>query len=103
MKNLFKIALFAAGTFMVTPGFAQTHKDSTLGGKISKTTKKIGHKTSEIAVKGTAAVVDKKYAGKVGPNGETIYIDKYSHYFYVDKKGHRVYLKKSQLVDKPAQ
>ncbi|PWK73754.1 hypothetical protein LX99_04139 [Mucilaginibacter oryzae] len=103
MKNLFKIALFAAGTFMVAPGFAQTHKDSTLGGKISKTTKKIGHKTSEIAAKGAATVADKKYAGKVGPNGQTIYIDKYSHYFYVNKKGHRVYLKASELVDKPAQ
>ncbi|AYL98696.1 hypothetical protein [Mucilaginibacter celer] len=102
MKNLLKIALLAAGTFMVAPGFAQTHQDSTLGGKIKKTTKKIGHKTSEIAVKGTAAIVDKKYAGKSGPNGETIYIDKYSHYFYVDKKGHRVYLKESELVNKPA-
>ncbi|MEO3405244.1 hypothetical protein AAFN85_15150 [Mucilaginibacter sp. CAU 1740] len=103
MKKLFKIALFAAATFAVAPAFAQTHKDSTLGGKISKTTKKIGHKTSEIAAKGAATVADKKYAGKVGPNGETIYIDKYSHYFYVNKKGHRVYVKESELVNKPAQ
>ncbi|WP_183566937.1 hypothetical protein [Mucilaginibacter sp. SP1R1] len=101
MKNLFKIALFAAGSFMITPGFAQTHKDSTLGHKIGNTAKKVGHKTSEIAAKGAATVADKKYDGKMGPSGQTIYIDKDSHYFYVNKKGHRVYVKKAHLKDKP--
>ncbi|MEN0055166.1 MAG: hypothetical protein AAGC65_15945 [Mucilaginibacter sp.] len=103
MKKLFKVALFAAGSFMISPAFAQTHKDSTLGHKIGNTAKKVGHKTSEIAAKGAAGVADKKYAGKVGPDGQTIYIDKNSHYFYVNKKGHRVYVKKANLKDKPAQ
>lgn len=103
MKNLLKIALFAAGSFVISPAFAQTHKDSTLGHKISKTAKKVGHKTSEIAAKGASGVVDKKYEGKVAPGGQTVYIDENSHYYYINKKGHRVFVKKSALIDKPAQ
>lgn len=114
MKNLFRIAIFAAGSFMMSPVIAQTHKDSTLGHKINKTAKdvghktsvtakKVGHKTSEIAAKGASAVVDKKFEGKVAPGGQTIYIDKNSYYYYINKKGHRVYVKKSALIDKPAQ
>lgn len=103
MKNLFKIVLFAAGSFVISPAFAQTHKDSTLGHKISKTAKKVGHKTSEIAAKGAAGVVDKKYEGKVARGGQTVYIDENSHYYYINKKGHRVFVKKSALIDKPAQ
>jgi len=112
MKNIFKITLFAASLFAAGQVYAQTPKDSTLGHKIGKTAKKVGsatateatkvgNKTSEIAAKGAAAVVDKKYDGMVAPGGQTVYINKHSKYFYVNKKGHRVYLKKSQLVAKP--
>lgn len=101
MKNLFKIAMFAAGTFIVSPAFAQTHKDSTIGHKISKTAKNVGHKTSQIAANGASAVVDKKYEGKVAPGNHTVYINEHDKYYYVNKKGHRVYIKKSQLIDKP--
>jgi hypothetical protein len=101
MKNLFKVALVATGIFSFAAAHAQTHKDSTVGQKIDKTATKVGHKTAQVAATGAAAITDKKYEGKMGPNGETIYINKHSHYFYVNKKGHRVYLKKSQLLDKP--
>lgn len=113
MKNMFKVALFAASLFAVGQVKAQSSpKDSTLGHKISKTAKKVGHttaktatkvghKTSELAAKGDAAVIDKKYDGKVAPGGQTVYINDKSQYYYVNKKGHRVYLKKSQLVNKP--
>ncbi|MDO3640635.1 hypothetical protein [Mucilaginibacter sp. L3T2-6] len=100
MKNLVKIALVAGGIFTFTAGNAQTHKDSTLGHQIGHAAKKVGHKTAQVAATGAAAVTDKKYDNKRGPHGESIYIDKHSRYFYVNKKGHRVYLKKSQLVDK---
>jgi len=100
MKNVLKIALVATGIF----SFAQTHAETTLrdstGHKISKTAKKVGHKTSEVAANGASAIVDKKYEGKCGPNGETVYINEHSHYYYINKKGHRVYVKKSQLMDK---
>ena len=101
MKNFLKVALVAAGVFTFAGSNAQTHKDSTLTHKIGHTAKKVGHKTAHVAASGAAAVTDKRYRGKTGPDGQTIYINKNSHYFYVNKKGHRVYLKKSQLLDKP--
>ena len=102
MKNLFNTALFTAAVFAFTQSQAQnTHKDSSLGHKISQTATKAGHKTSEIAANGAALAIDKKYDGKYGPEGQSVYINKYSHYYYIDKKGHRVYLKKSHLRDKP--
>jgi hypothetical protein len=101
MKNLVKVALVAAGIFTISQGNAQTHKDSTLGHKVGKTATAVGDATAHTAVSGDAAVTDKRYKGKMGPDGQTIYINKYSHYFYVDKKGKRVYLKKSELRDKP--
>jgi len=91
MKNLLKVALVATGLFTATQGHAQTVKNDA---------KAVGHKTAEVSTKGYAAVTDKRYKGKVGPNGENIYINKNSHYFYVNKTGHRVYLKKSELRDK---
>ncbi|GAA3963865.1 hypothetical protein [Mucilaginibacter dorajii] len=113
MKNLFKIALIAAGPFVISPVFAQTHKDTTFGQKISKTAKKVshttkttavkvGHKTSQIAANSESTIVDKKYNGKVAPGNHNVYIDKNSKYYYVNKKGHRVYVKESQLINKPA-
>ena len=100
MKNLFKVALIATGIFAVGQTYAGTAPVDSLGHKIGHAAKKVGHKTSEVAAKGAAAVTDKKFDGKVGPGGQTIYIDKDSHYFYVNKKGHRVFLKKSELRDK---
>jgi len=100
MKNILKVALVAAGIFSFAQSHAQTHKDSTVGHKISKTAVKVGDKTSQIAATGASDVVDKKYEGKCGPDGQTVFINKYSHYYYINSKGHRVYLKKSQLMDK---
>ncbi len=100
MKNVFKVAIIAAGIFSFSALHAQTHKDSTLGHKIGNTVKKVGHKTSQIAASGAAGIVDKKYEGKCGPNGQTVFINENSKYYYISKRGHRVYLKKSQLMDK---
>jgi hypothetical protein len=72
-------------------GFAQDKKKDTLivnpDPEIKKAAKKAGNKTAEIAVKGASAVVDKTYKGKSGPNGQTIYIDNKTRYYYVDAKG----------------
>jgi len=89
MKNSLKVALLAAGMFAATQGHAQS--------TLSKDTHAVGHKTSEIAAKSKAAIVDRKYVGRKGPGGQTVYIDKYSHYYYVNSKGHKYYMKKSQL------
>jgi hypothetical protein len=110
MKSLLKIAFVAAGMFMFTYSQAATMtRDTTrMGRKVSRTAHKVGHataktatavahKTSEVAAKGAAAITDKRYEGKCGPHGETVYINKDSRYFYVDKRGHREYLRRSQL------
>ena len=107
MKKVIGAALFAAALFVAGQVKAQSKDTTSFKTKVHKTTKqvgdaatKIGHKTSELAVKGASAVVDKQYKGKCGPNGETVYINNQSQYYYVDKKGHKVYLKESELKDK---
>ena len=70
------------------------------GKAIKKTGKNVGKKTSELASKGKAKLVDKTYKGKQGPNGEVIYIDKNSSYYWVDKHGKKHYVTSEQLIDK---
>lgn len=119
MKNILKTVLLAtAGLFIL----GQANAQNTLGHKIDKGAKKVGHataktattvghataktattvghKTAEVAAKGDAAVVDKKYDGKVAPNGQAVYINNKAQYYYVDKKGRRVYVRKAELRDK---
>ncbi|MDQ6814736.1 MAG: hypothetical protein M3040_13445, partial [Bacteroidota bacterium] len=59
-----------------------------------------GKKTAELASKGQSKIVDKTYEGKAGPNGETVYINDESKYYWVDKKGRRHYVEESELKDK---
>jgi hypothetical protein len=70
------------------------------GQAVKKTAKKVGDKSAELAAKGKAVIVDKIYDGKQGPNGQTIYINNKSKYYWIDKKGHRNYVTASQLRDK---
>jgi hypothetical protein len=101
MKTLFKAALFSAAVLFAVQSQAKTmQRDTTLGKKIGHTAKKVGHQTANTAANTASHVVDKKYKGKCGPHGETVYINNHSHYYYIDKRGHRVYLLKSQLMDK---
>lgn len=104
MKNLIRIVLLAVGTSISVAGFAQ-EKDTLKVNPdpaIKRTAKKVGRKTAEVAVKGASGIVDKTYKTKVGPNGQTIYIDNQSRYYYVDAKGAKVFLSKAKLKDKPA-
>jgi hypothetical protein len=106
MKNAFKVALLAAGLFAAVNTHAQVAEKAGRGidkgaKAVGKGAKAVGRKTAEIASKGEAAVVDKKYDTKVGPGGQTIYIDKNSAYYYVNKKGHHIYVKESALKNKP--
>jgi hypothetical protein len=70
------------------------------GKAIGKTAKKVGDKTAELASKGKAALVDKVYKDKSGPDGQTIYINNKSAYYWIDEKGHHIAITKSQLKDK---
>ena len=70
------------------------------GKVVGRSAKKVGNKTAEIASKGKSEVIDKVYDGKEGPEGEKIYIDGKSRYYYVDQKGHKQYVKERKLRDK---
>jgi len=101
MKNILKVALVATGIFSFAQGYAKSTPIDTAGHKIKHAATSVGHATAHAAATADAAVVDKRYEGKWGPEGRAVYINKHSHYYYINKSGHRVYLKKSQLTDKP--
>ncbi|WP_219224182.1 hypothetical protein [Pedobacter antarcticus] len=99
MKKTFVLGFFALALASVTVS-AQAQEKKTVGQKIENTASKVGNKTAEVAVKGTAKVADKTYKGKKAPDGTDVYIDGKNRKYYVDKKGGKVYLKASQIRDK---
>ena len=98
MKKLIGIFafIFFVSTHSVTN--AQVVKKTTQ--EVKKGAKRAGNKTAELASKGKSKVTDKVYKEKVGPNGQTIYIDDHLRYYWVDKKGHRNYVTEAELKDK---
>ncbi|NEU09896.1 hypothetical protein GZH53_16345 [Flavihumibacter sp. R14] len=63
------------------------------GGKaVGKGASKAAKKTAEVGAKGAAKVTDKSLKNRKGPNGETVYVNKYDQKYYVDKNGRRIYL-----------
>ena len=90
MNALIKVALFSGAILFAVQGMASTIKSDTT--KVGKVTRKVGHQVSNTAANAESHVVDRKYAEKRGPHGETVYINKHSHYYYINKKGHRVYI-----------
>ncbi|MCU7549131.1 hypothetical protein OCK74_08390 [Chitinophagaceae bacterium LB-8] len=107
MKKLTGIICFALILGFSSAANAQDADDSKVKKEVKegahaveKGAKKTGQKTAEVASKGKAKVTDEVYKDKVGPNGETIYIDNHSKYYWVDKKGHRHYVTEAQLKAK---
>lgn len=98
MKKLIGLSVFTLCLGFATMASAQEK----VGHEIKKDAKKVGHKTAEVTSKGKTKITDKTYKDKVGPDGQTIYIDSKSRYFYIDKRGKRQYVTKGQLKDKPA-
>jgi hypothetical protein len=95
-----KIMGLAAVLFMLSLP-ATIHAQDSTDGKVKKTAKKVGNKTAEVASKGKAKITDSKHKDKVGPDGQTIYIDNHSKYYWVDDKGKRHYVTEAELKDKP--
>lgn len=95
-----KILIIATTMAIVATGNLMAQEKTTLGQDIKNAGKKIGNKTGEIASKGAAKIVDRAYKDKVGPNGETIYIDKHAKYYFVDEKGKHVYVEANELKEK---
>ena len=99
LKN--KIMKKVIGIFALFLGLSSIgHAQEKVKEEIKKDAKKVGNKTAEIASKGKAKVTDETHKDKVGPNGQTIYIDNHAKYYWVDKKGHRHYVTEDQLKDK---
>ncbi|MEJ2904351.1 hypothetical protein [Pedobacter panaciterrae] len=110
MKTKFAMGLLALAlcTAVSFNSNAQDKKKETVGGAldktgkaIGKTAKKVGNKTAEVAVKGSAKVVDQTYKGKMAPDGTDVYIDGKNKKYYINKKGAKVYLKASEIKDRP--
>ena len=99
MKKLFGIFLMVAGIGLASDVQAQSTVKKA-GQKVEKGAKKAGHKTAEVASKGKSKVTNTVYEDKVGPNGETIYIDDANRYYWIDKKGKKHYIQSEQLKDK---
>lgn len=94
------LTLALAGTVSLSTQ-AQEKKKS-VGEKIENTASAVGNKTAEVAVKGVSKVGDKTYKGKVAPDGSDVYINGKNRKYYINKKGAKVYLKASQIKNKPA-
>lgn len=102
MKRRFLLGLFTLALVGTVSLSAQAQEKKTVGQTIDKTASKVGHKTAEVAVKGSAKVADKTYKNKMAPDGTNVYIDGKNRKYYVNKKGGKVYLKASQIRTRPA-
>lgn len=60
-----------------------------------------GDAIAETAAKGAAEITDKRHDTKVGPDGQTIYVENETRYYYVNDQGKRVFVSEWQLKDKP--
>ena len=102
-KSIISKVLMAAGAVMFS--FSVQAQTKTEAGKVidktQEATKKAADKTAEKAVKGVSEVKDKTYKGKMAPDGSNVYIDNRKRTYYVDKKGKKIFLKPSQIKDRP--
>ena len=60
----------------------------------------VGDGISEGVNDAASAIKDKKVKDKVGPGGETAYVDDHGKYYYINNEGTKVYITKLQLKDK---
>jgi hypothetical protein len=68
---------------------------------IERAADKVGDGISEGTKDAAAAIKDKKIKNKVGPGGETAYVDDNGHYYYISNEGKKIYITELQLKDKP--
>ena len=116
MKKTIGIAVMAGFLSLASTSFAQdsTKDEGALrkvghgiekGGKkvgkgVKKGASKAGNETAELATKGKAKLTDKKSDEWVGPEGQTIYIDDGSKYYWINEKGGREFISQEQLRPK---
>ncbi|MNK24592.1 hypothetical protein D3C87_429020 [compost metagenome] len=111
MKKRYMLGLVAVAALGLFSLKATAQEKKTEAGKVIQKTGKavekganaVGNKTAEVAVKGSAKVADQTFKGKMAPDGTNVYIDGKNRKYYVNKKGAKVYLKASEIRNKPAQ
>jgi len=99
------LALFGGLSLTVN---AQEKKKTEVGKTLDKTgkaigkgAKSVGNKTAEVAVKGEAKVADKTWKGKMAPDGSNVYINAKNEKYYVNAKGAKIWLKPSEIKNRP--
>lgn len=70
------------------------------GNDIERAAEKTGDAVSEGVNEAAAAIEDEKLDDKVGPNGETAYVDDNGKFYYVNDEGKKVYITALQLQEK---
>lgn len=68
--------------------------------ELERDTASVGDKLEEGAKDAAAAITDQKLKNKVGPGGETAYVDENGKYYYINNSGEKVFITKAQLRDK---
>lgn len=99
-KMLKGIATIAFGAILSVSANAQTKAGKVID-KTEDAAKKVGDKSAEVAVKGASKVVDKTYKNKMASDGSNVYIDNKNRKYYIDKKGKKIFLKASQIKERP--
>ena len=69
--------------------------------EVEEDAQSVGDKVSEGAGDAAAAIKDQKVDDKVGPGGETVYLNDEAKYYYINNEGDKVFISKVQLKDKP--
>lgn len=102
--SLAAMAMISSVTFTASAQEKKTEAGKVLqktGRAVEKGAKSVGNKTAEVAVKGSAKVVDQTYKGKMAPDGSNVYIDGKNRKYYINSKGAKVYLKASEIRVRP--
>ena len=110
-----KIVLLAAGLFLISfcpTATAQDNDRNTTqevkqgvkkgANAVKKGVKKGAHEIAEQASEAKSDITRTELEGKMGPNGEDIFIENDGRYYYVNDKGHKVFITDSDLRNKPA-
>jgi hypothetical protein len=67
---------------------------------VKEDTQNVGDKIEEGAKDAAAAITDQKLKDKVGPGGETAYVDEHGKYYYINNAGEKVFITRAQLRNK---